>query len=273
MEGLAELKVKESDRLAATAAGLVANGVAAKVDGDTLIVAGGKGVRGGGTVATHLDHRIAMAFLMLGLGAERPGHGRRRRHDRHQLPRVPPADGETGRDLRGAGGWAMIEGLTAQSHRVLSAAVGGPTPAGGSLAVARMGEGTLTAMTRHDHRHRRSGGLRQGHAGQAHRRRVSAWPTWTRACSTVRWRATWRRGGCSMTRRPPRPPRAASIPPPWTIPSCAAPASARPPRSLPASRRCGATAAQFQRDFAAPAGRGRAGRPRHRHGHVPGRRR
>ena len=72
MEGLAELKVKESDRLAATAAGLAANGVPAKVDGDCLIVGGGKGVRGGGTVATHLDHRIAMAFLTLGLGADRP---------------------------------------------------------------------------------------------------------------------------------------------------------------------------------------------------------
>jgi 3-phosphoshikimate 1-carboxyvinyltransferase len=72
MEGLAELKVKESDRLAATAAGLAANGVAAKVDGDTLIVEGGRGVPGGGVVATHLDHRIAMAFLTLGLGAERP---------------------------------------------------------------------------------------------------------------------------------------------------------------------------------------------------------
>ena len=72
MEGLAELKVKESDRLAATAAGLAANGVPAKVDGDTLIVGGGKSVRGGGTVATHLDHRIAMAFLTLGLGADRP---------------------------------------------------------------------------------------------------------------------------------------------------------------------------------------------------------
>ena len=46
--------------------------MAAKVDGDTLIVEGGKGVRGGGTVATHLDHRIAMAFLTLGLGADRP---------------------------------------------------------------------------------------------------------------------------------------------------------------------------------------------------------
>jgi hypothetical protein len=72
MEGLAELTVKESDRLAATAAGLLANGVAAKVDGDTLTVQGGSGVRGGGVVATHLDHRIAMAFLTLGLGADRP---------------------------------------------------------------------------------------------------------------------------------------------------------------------------------------------------------
>lgn len=72
MEGLAELKVKESDRLAATAAGLAANGVAARVDGDTLTVVGIGAATGGGTVATHLDHRIAMAFLTLGLGAARP---------------------------------------------------------------------------------------------------------------------------------------------------------------------------------------------------------
>ena len=74
MEGLAELKVKESDRLAATAAGLAANGVGARVEGDTLIVTGaarGK-VAGGGTVATYLDHRIAMAFLTLGLACEHP---------------------------------------------------------------------------------------------------------------------------------------------------------------------------------------------------------
>lgn len=72
MDGLAELKVKESDRLAATAAGLAANGIAARVDGDTLIVTGSARVTGGGTVKTHLDHRIAMAFLTLGLGAEKP---------------------------------------------------------------------------------------------------------------------------------------------------------------------------------------------------------
>lgn len=72
MEGLAELKVKESDRLAATAAGLAANGVDAAVEGDTLIVRGNGKVPGGGTVATHLDHRIAMAFLTMGLASERP---------------------------------------------------------------------------------------------------------------------------------------------------------------------------------------------------------
>ena len=72
MEGLGELRVKESDRLAATAAGLAANGVAHQVDRDTLVVSGGAGVAGGGTVATHLDHRLAMAFLTLGVGAKTP---------------------------------------------------------------------------------------------------------------------------------------------------------------------------------------------------------
>lgn len=72
MEGLAELKVKESDRLAATVAGLTANGVVAVAEGDTLTVRGSRVVRGGGTVATHLDHRIAMAFLTMGLASRDP---------------------------------------------------------------------------------------------------------------------------------------------------------------------------------------------------------
>jgi len=72
MLGLAELKVKESDRLAATAAALQVNGVAAKVDGDTLTVSGTGRVKGGGTVATHMDHRIAMANLVMGLSADTP---------------------------------------------------------------------------------------------------------------------------------------------------------------------------------------------------------
>lgn len=72
MDGLAELKVKESDRLAATAAGLAANGVHAEVEGDTLIVHGAGHVAGGGLVATHLDHRMAMSFLVMGLASAQP---------------------------------------------------------------------------------------------------------------------------------------------------------------------------------------------------------
>jgi 3-phosphoshikimate 1-carboxyvinyltransferase len=72
MAGLSELKLKESDRLAATAAGLAACGVLARVTGDDLTVEGSGEVKGGGLVPTHMDHRIAMAFLTLGLGAANP---------------------------------------------------------------------------------------------------------------------------------------------------------------------------------------------------------
>jgi 3-phosphoshikimate 1-carboxyvinyltransferase len=62
--------VKESDRLAAVAAGLGEAGVPHRIEGDDLVVDGLSGkVRGGGTVATHLDHRIAMAFLVMGLAS------------------------------------------------------------------------------------------------------------------------------------------------------------------------------------------------------------
>jgi 3-phosphoshikimate 1-carboxyvinyltransferase len=111
MRGLKELRVKESDRLAATADMLRINGIAAEISGDDLIVhgggpgastrggdgagggassldgggssggrssgsrvrgGGGSAGRGGGLVPTHMDHRIAMAALVLGLAAERP---------------------------------------------------------------------------------------------------------------------------------------------------------------------------------------------------------
>jgi 3-phosphoshikimate 1-carboxyvinyltransferase len=74
MLGLEELRVKESDRLAAVARGLEANGVDCTEGETTLSVRGrtdGKGL-GGGTVETHLDHRIAMSFLVLGLATEKP---------------------------------------------------------------------------------------------------------------------------------------------------------------------------------------------------------
>ena len=72
MHGLAELRVKESDRLGATAAGLAACGVEAAADGDSLRVLGRRRPAGGAAIATHGDHRIAMSFLVLGLAAETP---------------------------------------------------------------------------------------------------------------------------------------------------------------------------------------------------------
>ncbi|SHI96212.1 3-phosphoshikimate 1-carboxyvinyltransferase [Roseomonas rosea] len=71
--GLAELRVKESDRLAATLALLAANGVPATVEGDDLIIArDGRPAAGGGLVETHMDHRIAMSALVMGLASTAP---------------------------------------------------------------------------------------------------------------------------------------------------------------------------------------------------------
>jgi len=74
MRGVKELRVKESDRIDAMARGLEACGVRIEEDQDTLIVhgMGPGGVPGGATCATHLDHRIAMSFLIMGLAAKHP---------------------------------------------------------------------------------------------------------------------------------------------------------------------------------------------------------
>jgi 3-phosphoshikimate 1-carboxyvinyltransferase len=72
MRGLKELRVKESDRLEATAAMLRVNGVEVEIVDDDLIVHGKGRAPGGGVVATHMDHRLAMSALMMGLGSEQP---------------------------------------------------------------------------------------------------------------------------------------------------------------------------------------------------------
>ena len=72
MRGLHELRVKESDRLEATAAMLRVNGVKVEISGDDLIVEGRGHVPGGGVVATHMDHRIAMSALVMGLASDKP---------------------------------------------------------------------------------------------------------------------------------------------------------------------------------------------------------
>jgi 3-phosphoshikimate 1-carboxyvinyltransferase len=72
MRGLQELRVKESDRLAATAAMLRVNGVTVEIEGDDLIVQGRGRAPGGGMVVTHMDHRLAMSGLVMGLASEKP---------------------------------------------------------------------------------------------------------------------------------------------------------------------------------------------------------
>lgn len=72
MHGLAELRVKESDRLRAIVEMLTVCGASARAEGDTLIVRGtGKPPAGGATVTTHYDHRIAMSALIMGMAAEK----------------------------------------------------------------------------------------------------------------------------------------------------------------------------------------------------------
>jgi 3-phosphoshikimate 1-carboxyvinyltransferase len=73
MHGLAELRVKESNRLAAITAGLTAIGAQVREVGDSLAITGTPGgLAGGGPITTHFDHRIAMAFLVAGLGCAAP---------------------------------------------------------------------------------------------------------------------------------------------------------------------------------------------------------
>jgi 3-phosphoshikimate 1-carboxyvinyltransferase len=72
MRGLKELRVKESDRLAATADMLRVNGVTVEIEGDDLIVHGKGRAAGGGLVKTHMDHRIAMSALVMGLASQKP---------------------------------------------------------------------------------------------------------------------------------------------------------------------------------------------------------
>ena len=128
MRGLKELRVKESDRLAAVADGLRANGVAVEIEGDDLIVHGKRPRGRRRPVATHMDHRIAMSFLVMGLASDKP-----------------VAVDDTAFIA------TSFPGFVADDARA-------------------------RAPIFHDHRHRRAGGLRQGHARQAARRPLRAAP-------------------------------------------------------------------------------------------------
>ncbi|MGE4220097.1 MAG: 3-phosphoshikimate 1-carboxyvinyltransferase [Alphaproteobacteria bacterium] len=107
MRGLAELRVKESDRLAAIAAGLAACGVTVEAGEDWLAVDGTGGVpAGGGTVATHDDHRIAMSFLVLGMAARKPVTVDDARSIATSFPDFVPLMNRLGADIGAADGAA-----------------------------------------------------------------------------------------------------------------------------------------------------------------------
>ncbi|MXV36696.1 3-phosphoshikimate 1-carboxyvinyltransferase [Saccharibacter sp. EH611] len=72
LQGLAELRVKESDRLASTVALLEVNGARVHVESDDLIIEGQPSLPGGGQVLSHMDHRLAMSAIVLGLAAQKP---------------------------------------------------------------------------------------------------------------------------------------------------------------------------------------------------------
>ncbi len=101
--GVGELRVKESDRLAAVARGLSACGVAVEETADSLTVhgAGPQGVAGGAEIAADLDHRIAMAFLVLGLAARAPVAIDDARTIETSFPGFAALMGALGADLRG----------------------------------------------------------------------------------------------------------------------------------------------------------------------------
>mgnify|MGYP001320520430 CR=1 FL=1 len=105
MKGVKELRVKESDRIDAMARGLEAMGVRVEEDEDTFIVHGlGTGnVPGGGTAAARLDHRIAMSFLVLGMGAKAPVSVDDAGPIATSFPIFVPLMTALGADLRGEG--------------------------------------------------------------------------------------------------------------------------------------------------------------------------
>ena len=176
---------------------------------------------GGGMVATHMDHRLAMSALVMGLASDKPV---------------------------GVDDAAFIATSFPGFRRV----------------DARAGRGSC-----HDHRHRRPGRVRQGHARQAARRSLRLSTSRQRAALSRRsakararcWQALDDRAAAIAAARAYDPDRVSRGRPEIAT------RSPRPPRSSPRSRRCGRRWSRFQRDFApCKAGRGdRRARYRNRH--------
>jgi 3-phosphoshikimate 1-carboxyvinyltransferase len=136
MHGLGELKVKESDRLKAIAEGLKQCGINALIDGETLTVEGAPEVRGGGTVKTHFDHRIAMSFLVMGMAARQSVHI----DDGSAIATSFPNFAEL---MNGLGAHIVIDtphAVLAKEPRTLTIAIDGPASSGKGTLARRLAE-------------------------------------------------------------------------------------------------------------------------------------
>ena len=203
MRGLKELRVKESDRLAATAALLTENGVRVEIEGDDLIVHGTGGAPpGGGLVETHMDHRIAMAALVLGLITEQPVRVDDASFIDTSFPGFRRADGATRRDDLGR--------LSAMARWII--AIDGPAAAGKGTLARRLAA------------HLGLPYLDTGLLYRAVGRRVLD------------------RGEARPTRRRPNARRVTCVPRTWSGPTCAARRRMPPPPPSPrcpaCARRC-----------------------------------
>ncbi len=97
--GLHELRVKESDRLEAVRAGLEASGIRADIKGDDLLVEGVERPMGGSRIDAVLDHRIAMAFLVLGMASQEPVEVQETEAVRTSWPKFADAMRSIGADI------------------------------------------------------------------------------------------------------------------------------------------------------------------------------
>ncbi len=134
-KGLGELRVKESDRFAAIVDGLTACGIRVDVDGDDMAIHGQPTIPGGATIASRLDHRIAMSFLVLGLASEAPIAVDDVQAINTSFPGFIRLLNSAGAHINTTGGRTLPLPLRRKSDRQLVIAIDGPAASGkGTLA-------------------------------------------------------------------------------------------------------------------------------------------
>lgn len=134
MHGLSELRVKESDRLAAIIDCLSACGVGARADGDTLYVTGSDAPKGGATITTRFDHRIAMSFLVMGMASKQPVKVDDMEAIKTSFPNFVELMNSLGARI------SASETISASPHRAFVIAIDGPAASGKGTLARRLAE-------------------------------------------------------------------------------------------------------------------------------------